>query len=139
MIASGQTVDTAYFLGLLAQLEAEADGAESGLARLDEAFALVDKCESRFYLALLHRLRGDLLLKSNPRDSASAEGAYHAAIAVAQQQGARSYELAGRAQRSRSSTSRPAARSRRTTSSRPRSKALRRRRKCRRSPRRRRC
>ena len=93
MIESGQTVDTAFFLGLLAQLEADADGVESGLARLDEAFARANQGESRFYLAFLHRLRGDLLLKSNPNESSLAEGAYHAAIAVAKEQGARSYQL----------------------------------------------
>ena len=93
MIASSQTVDTAFFLGLLAQLEAEADGAESALARLDEAFALAGQGESRFYLAFLHRLRGDLLLKSNPEKPSLPERAYQAAIAIAKEQGARSLAL----------------------------------------------
>ena len=91
MIASGQTVDTAFFLGLLAQLEAEADGVEMGLARVDEAFTRANQGESRFCLAFLHRLRGDLLLKS--KESSLAEQAYHAAIAIAKEQGARSYHL----------------------------------------------
>ena len=93
MIASSQTVDTAFFLGLLAQLEAEADGAESALARLDEAFALAGQGESRFYLAFLHRLRGDFLLKSNPEEPSLPERAYQASIAVAKEQGARSLAL----------------------------------------------
>ena len=41
----------------------------------------------------LHRLRGDILLKRDPADPAPAEDAYRTAIAIAKQQGARSYEL----------------------------------------------
>jgi predicted ATPase len=93
MMASGQTVDAAFFLGLLAQLEADANGVESALARLDEAFALASQAESRFYLAVLHRLRGELLLKHDAPQLALAEQAFCAAIAVAKDQGGRSYRL----------------------------------------------
>ena len=41
----------------------------------------------------LHRIRGEILLKQNPADPAPAEAAFLAAIAVAQQQKARSFEL----------------------------------------------
>ena len=41
----------------------------------------------------LHRLRGDILLKRSPVDQAPAEEAYRTAIAVAKEQGARSYQL----------------------------------------------
>ena len=41
----------------------------------------------------LHRIRGEILLKQNPADPAPAEAAFLAAIAVAQQQRARSFEL----------------------------------------------
>src|SRR5262249_46860001 len=90
---SGQTVDTPFFLGLLAQLEAEASGVESALARLDEAFALASQTESRFFLAILHRLKGELLLKHETPQPALAEQAFCAAIAVAEDQGGRSYHL----------------------------------------------
>jgi predicted ATPase len=43
--------------------------------------------------AFLHRLRGDILLKRDSADPAPAEYAYQTAIAIAKQQGARSYEL----------------------------------------------
>ena len=78
---------------LLAQLEAEAVGVESALARLDEALALTHQGECRFCLAFLHRLRGDLLLKRDPEETSSAEDAFRAAITVAKEQGARSYHL----------------------------------------------
>jgi predicted ATPase len=44
-------------------------------------------------LAFIHRLHGNLLLKRNPDDPAAAEVAFQTAIAVAKEQGARSYEL----------------------------------------------
>jgi predicted ATPase len=41
----------------------------------------------------LHRLRGEILLKCDPANTAPAEDAWLTAIAIAQQQGARSFEL----------------------------------------------
>ena len=41
----------------------------------------------------LHRLRGECLLKREPGNSVPAEEAFQTSIAVAKQQGARSYEL----------------------------------------------
>ena len=43
--------------------------------------------------AFLHRLRGETLLKRDPSNTAPAENAFLTAIAVAQQQRARSFEL----------------------------------------------
>jgi predicted ATPase len=43
--------------------------------------------------ALLHRLRGEILLGRDPANTASAEDASLTAIAMAQQQKARSFEL----------------------------------------------
>jgi adenylate cyclase len=43
--------------------------------------------------ALLHRIRGAILLKRDPANSAPAEEAFLAAIAIAQAQKARSFEL----------------------------------------------
>ena len=41
----------------------------------------------------LHRLRGECLLKREPGNCAPAEEAFQTSIAIARQQGARSYEL----------------------------------------------
>src|SRR5262249_26645067 len=43
--------------------------------------------------ALLHRLRGEILLKRDPANTAPAEEAFLTAIAIAQQQKSRSFEL----------------------------------------------
>jgi tetratricopeptide (TPR) repeat protein len=77
----------------LAELEAEAVGVESALARVNEALALTHQGECRYYLSFLHRVRGDLLLKRDPVEPSLAEEAFGAAIAVAKEQGARSYRL----------------------------------------------
>jgi predicted ATPase len=78
--------------GLLAELEAEEQDA-TALARIDEALALAKQTDQRWTDALLHRIRGDILLKADPENPARAEEAYLAAVAVAREQGARSFGL----------------------------------------------
>jgi predicted ATPase len=83
------------FDGLLkiALAEAETRSGDPGraVAILDEALATVDRLGYRAFEAELHRARGDVLLLLDP--SATAEEAFLAAIAVAKQQGTRSFEL----------------------------------------------
>ena len=78
---------------LLAELEAERLGADVALARIDEALALAHRVEFRCDLAFPHRLRREILLKRDPSNPAPAEEASLTAIAIAQQQGARSWGL----------------------------------------------
>jgi predicted ATPase len=65
------------------------------LARIDEALALVgdDERGEHWSDAFLHRLRGEILLKRDPANTAPAEEAFLTAIAIAQKQNARSFEL----------------------------------------------
>jgi predicted ATPase len=79
--------------GLLTQLEVETLGAKCGLARIDDALRLATQTETRFALSFLHRIRGKILLRLNPADLASAEEAFRTAIAIAREQGSRSFEL----------------------------------------------
>jgi predicted ATPase len=81
-----------FFQGLLAEIEAQCD-AEGALRRIDEALALAGETEEHWSDALLHRLRGEILLKRDPANTTLAEDALLAAIAIAQQQKARSFEL----------------------------------------------
>jgi predicted ATPase/class 3 adenylate cyclase len=81
------------YRGLLAELEAEGQGAQPALARIDEALALASRTGERWTDAFLHCIRGKILLKRDPANTAAAEEAFHAAIAVAQQQKARIFEL----------------------------------------------
>ena len=86
-----------YFDGLLkiALAEAEARAGDPGraVAILDEALATSDRLGHRTFEAELHRARGELLWKRDPANSAPAEEAFLTAIAVAKEQGARSFGL----------------------------------------------
>jgi len=81
------------YQGLLAELEAEGEGAEGALTRIDEALALAEETGEHWTDALLHRIRGEILLKRDPVNTARAEDAFLTAIAIARQQKARSFEL----------------------------------------------
>jgi predicted ATPase len=81
------------FQGLLAELEADGDDADGALRRIDEALALANETGEHWTNALLHRIRGAILLKRDPANTAPAEDAFQSAIAVAQAQKARSFEL----------------------------------------------
>ena len=63
------------------------------MTRIDEALALAGETGEHWSDAFLHRLRGEILLKRDPANTAPAEDALLTAIAVAQQQKARSFEL----------------------------------------------
>ena len=77
----------------LARGEAEAGDLDRGLAILDEALATANRVGHRAFEAELCRARGDILLQRDPASPAPAEAAFQTAIAVAKQQGTRSFEL----------------------------------------------
>jgi predicted ATPase len=81
------------FHGMLAQLEAAKRGSDAALTLIDQGLAIAAETGERFTDPYLHRLRGDILLKGDPANPAPAEEAYRTAVAIAKQQGARSYEL----------------------------------------------
>ena len=86
-----------WFDGLLkialAEAEARAGDPDRAVAILDEALATCDRAGYRAFEAELHRARGDILLKRDPANPAPAEEAFQTAIAVAKQQGTRSFGL----------------------------------------------
>ena len=77
----------------LAEAEARAGDPDRAVAILDEALATSDRTGHRAFEAELHRARGEILLKRDPANPAPAEEAFLTAIAVAKQQGTRSFEL----------------------------------------------
>jgi predicted ATPase len=91
--SQGNRLGVPYFLGCLAELEAAAGDGERELALIDEGLAMAHEGGQQVWDAFLHRLRGDILLKRDPTNTAPAEDAYQTAIAIAKQQGARSYVL----------------------------------------------
>jgi len=81
------------FYGMLAELEMMTGSYDRALVEIDQGLAMADETEEHFTDSYLHRLRGECLLKREPGNSAPAEEAFQTSIAVAKQQGARSYEL----------------------------------------------
>jgi class 3 adenylate cyclase/predicted ATPase len=89
----GNALFTTLFETALAEAEAEAGEIGAALASIDHAVALTDRTGQRWSEADTHRARGEILLKREPANTAPAEEAFLTAIAVAQQQKARSFEL----------------------------------------------
>ncbi len=89
----GNKLGLPFCHGLLAEVEATVDGAEAALARINEALALAGETGDHWTDSFLHRVRGEILLKRDPANTAPAGEAFLTAIAIAQQQKARSFEL----------------------------------------------
>jgi predicted ATPase len=77
----------------LAEAEARAGDPERAGALLDEALATDERACCRAFEPELHRAHGEILLQRDPANPAPAEDAFLAAIAVAKEQGTRSFEL----------------------------------------------
>jgi predicted ATPase len=81
------------FEAALAEAEAGAGEVAAALRRLDDALANLGRTEQHWYEAETHRIRAEILLKSDPADTAVAKQSLQTAIAIAQSQKARSFEL----------------------------------------------
>ena len=80
---------------LLAEAEAEAGRADAGLVMVDDQLATIERTGQRWFLAELHRARGEILLRCPPCDHAAVEyvPAFIHAIEVARSQAAKLFEL----------------------------------------------
>jgi hypothetical protein len=81
------------FDAALAEAEASAGRSDRGLRRLDDTLAELERSEQRWYEAEVHRIRAQMLLKRDPAVIAATEQSLQAAIAIAQSQKARRFEL----------------------------------------------
>ena len=82
-----------FLLALLADADERVGRPAMGLGVLDEALALAEEMDDRWWEAELHRLKGRLLVSLAADNAAAAEACYERAINVARGQGARSLEL----------------------------------------------
>ena len=82
-----------FYQGLLGELEAESELVEGALTRIEDALAFSTRTGARWTDAFLQRIRGEILLKCGSENTAPAEDAFLCAIAIAQQQKAKSFEL----------------------------------------------
>jgi len=81
------------YITLLAEVEAEAGRISVALATLDTQLTSIERTGHRWFLAELHRTRGEILLKRRLRDVDAAESAFKRAIDVARSQAAKLFEL----------------------------------------------
>ena len=91
--ATGSEADRPYLLTLVAEAYGRGRRHDEGLAMLEEALALVDQSEERYWEAEIHRLKGELLLARSAENQVEAEACMHKALDVARHQGAKSLEL----------------------------------------------
>jgi len=92
--ATGSVTYRTYYLGLQAQVLALQGARKDAAPLLDEALALVDATEERFYEPELRRLRGEIARQavgSSGADPATAD--YARALSIARQQETKSLEL----------------------------------------------
>jgi predicted ATPase len=91
--ATGAEIGRPGRLALLAEAYGTIGQPEAGLTALAEALTLADTTGERWYEAELYRLNGELLLQQTSDNQAEAEACFHQAIAIAQSQQAKSWEL----------------------------------------------
>ena len=92
--ATGADVRQPMYLAPLAEAYGQAGQVDEGLQALAEALAYIEQAGERWWEAELHRLKGVLLLLQQSSDNqAEAETCFAQAIAIAQNQSAKSWEL----------------------------------------------
>ena len=89
----GQAFHRPYLGALLAEAEASAGNLDIAIGELDRFLAEAQSTGERWSNAELHRVRGELLIKRDPANTAAAEEAFLTAIGIAQRQKTRSFEL----------------------------------------------
>jgi predicted ATPase len=88
---TGARAWTPYYLALLARTCAIAGNIDESWTVLDNAWYIVEKTGERWFAAELHRHQGDLLLQRG--DSPAAAELYGKALSIAEEQGARLWQL----------------------------------------------
>jgi predicted ATPase len=94
LLREGNTLVFDGLLGIaLAKAELPGGGPDRALAIIDEALATCDRTGYRAFEAELRRVRGEFLLELDAANLGAAEETFYRAVAIAKEQGARSFEL----------------------------------------------
>jgi predicted ATPase len=88
-----QEIFMPLMMTLLAEAEAEAGRPDAGLAIVDEQLVTIERTGQRWFLAEVHRMRGEILLRCWPRDVAAADSAFVRAVDISRSQAAKLFEL----------------------------------------------
>jgi class 3 adenylate cyclase/tetratricopeptide (TPR) repeat protein len=91
--ATGATLLTAHVLACLAEALAREGRFEEARLRLDEAAATMAATEERWCESDIRRITGEVALMGPARDVSAAERDFEQALAIAREQGAKSWEL----------------------------------------------
>jgi predicted ATPase len=91
--ATGAELLRPYGLALLAEAHGAMRQPEAGLTALAEALTLAETTGERWYKSELYRLKGELLLQRSSDNQTEAETCFQQAIAITQNQQAKSPEL----------------------------------------------
>ena len=86
--ATGSVILQPYFLALLAEAYVSNGRPADALATLDEALAVTERTDERYFEAELYRLKGEL-----QNDASAGEALFQRSIAIARRQAAKSFEL----------------------------------------------
>ena len=89
--ATGSVAWTPYFFALLGRASEIAGQIEEALTLLDDALRIVERTRERWLAAELNRHKGQLLLRQG--HSKAAEELYRKALSIAEEQGAKLWEL----------------------------------------------
>jgi predicted ATPase len=82
-----------FLLGVLAGTRTQAGHPNEALPLLTEALALIERTQERWFEAELHRLKAEALLASTQSNATEAEASLRRAVAVAQRQHVKFWEL----------------------------------------------
>ena len=91
--AQGSELGSHYYYGLLAEACMTAGQLDKAATALDQAFQFAANTGEGFWLPEIVRLKGDLLLRSQPADIVGAESKFREALAIATKQDAKSLQL----------------------------------------------
>ena len=92
--AAGQEGFRSYYTGIIADMCRAAGRVDEGLAMIATALDLAATQDSKWALAELNRIKGELMLAQG-QPAAAVEACFETAMAVAREQGARLWELRG--------------------------------------------
>ena len=91
--STGTTIFTPVGLSLLAKSYAALGQLDDAWRCVDEAINVIERTKETWFEADVHRMAGEVALKSPQPDAAKAEAYFQHALAVARQQQAKSWEL----------------------------------------------
>jgi len=91
--ATEATMCVPFYLSCLATVYMQLSQFEDAQRAIDEAITMTEKTSERWFEAEIHRMAGEIALKSPEEGAAKAEAYFQHALSVAQAQQAKSWEL----------------------------------------------